>query len=257
MSGNDSPKPKRVWGTPTVSAADTIAQVAANDATLEVLDLSGSAIFQMKPDEYMAQISEALAKNTVVKELVLVNCGIGDRGCESLQAALAVNTTLAVINLEKNTISATGASSLAMGLKNNSGVREINLMNQTQGRWTDRCLDDFLQMFETNVSLTKIVWRLESRKSFAINKMITRNNEIDRRVKSNLDYDDVLPTALKGKTIVLPNKDYKSSGSLEKASSTSAGSDASSDRPAGAARPPPRTNKVLARWPPAAAAGAE
>ena len=29
---------------------------------------------------------------------------------------------------------------------------------QTQGsRWTDRCLDDFLEMFETNVSLIKVI----------------------------------------------------------------------------------------------------
>ena len=40
----------------------------------------------------------------------------------------------------------------------------------------------------------QIVWRLESRKSFAINKMVTRNNEIERRIKSGMDYDDVLPT---------------------------------------------------------------
>ena len=35
-------------------------------------------------------------------------------------------------------------------------------------------------MFETNITLLKITWRLESRKSFALNKLITRNNEIDR-----------------------------------------------------------------------------
>jgi hypothetical protein len=44
----------------------------------------------------------------------------------------------------------------------------------------DGCLDAFLSMFETNITLLKITWRLESRKSFALNKLITRNNEIDR-----------------------------------------------------------------------------
>ena len=47
----------------------------------------------------------------------------------------------------------------------------------------------------------QIVWRLESRKSFAINKMVTRNNEIERRIKSGMDYDDVLPTSLKGQKV--------------------------------------------------------
>jgi hypothetical protein len=43
----------------------------------------------------------------------------------------------------------------------------------------------------------QINWRLQSRKSFALNKMITRNNEIDRRKKSNRYYQDLLPTDLK------------------------------------------------------------
>uniref|UniRef100_A0A6U5BWJ7 Uncharacterized protein n=1 Tax=Hemiselmis andersenii TaxID=464988 RepID=A0A6U5BWJ7_HEMAN len=262
MSGTEPSKPKRVWGTPTVSAADTIAQVAANDASLEVVDLSGSAIFSMKSDDYMQQLSDALARNTVVKELVLRECGIGDRGCEFLKAALATNKTLAVINLEKNSISGTGGSSLAQGLQDNIGVREVNLMSQTQTKWTDRCLDDFLQMFDTNVSLVKIVWRLDSRKSFAINKMITRNNEIERRVKAGMECDDVLPTSLKGKSVCLPNKDYQSSTSAKPSSRSHtplsrSDSDTDSKGEGGEVRPPPRSNKVLSRWPPAAVAGAE
>jgi hypothetical protein len=39
-------------------------------------------------------------------------------------------------------------------------------------------------MFDTNITLLKINWRLESRKSFALNKMITRNNEIDRHAQT-------------------------------------------------------------------------
>jgi NCAIR mutase (PurE)-related protein len=42
-----------------------------------------------------------------VREINLSNCGIGDKGCESLAAFLASgNTTVAFINLEKNGISA-------------------------------------------------------------------------------------------------------------------------------------------------------
>lgn len=36
-------------------------------------------------------------------------------------------------------------------------------------------------MTSTQVTLLKIVWRLESRQSFRLTKMLTRNNEIDRR----------------------------------------------------------------------------
>eukprot|EP00960_Hanusia_phi_P077846 768748-Hanusia_phi.AAC.1 len=44
---------------------------------------------------------------------------------------------------------------------------------------------------------SQINWRLESRKSFALNKMITRNNEIDRRRKLNMHFDDLLPASLR------------------------------------------------------------
>jgi hypothetical protein len=43
----------------------------------------------------------------------------------------------------------------------------------------------------------QINWRLESRKSFALNKMVTRNNEIDRRKKNGIAYDDLIPTGLR------------------------------------------------------------
>ena len=91
-------------------------------------------------------------------------------------------------------------------------------MNQTHSRWGDKCLDDFLEMFNFNMTLLKvgvilnseancfsapadsgnqINWRLESRKSFALNKMITRNNEIDRRKKNGIAFDDLLPSGLR------------------------------------------------------------
>ena len=80
----------------------------------------------------------------------------------------------------------------------------INLMNQKNCRWGDKCLDDFLEMFQTNTTLLKINWRLESRKSFALNKMITRNNEIDRRKKCGMDYNNILPSSLQDPNAPLP-----------------------------------------------------
>jgi hypothetical protein len=82
---------------------------------------------------------------------------------------------------QKNRINNDGGAALAKGIANNTTLVEINLMNQPS-RWGDGCLDAFLAMFDTNITLLKINWRLESRKSFALNKMITRNNEIDRYV---------------------------------------------------------------------------
>lgn len=114
-----------------------------------------------------------------------------------LAEGLAANTSITVLDLQKNRINNDGGTALAKGIANNKSLLEINLMNQV-GRWGDQCLDAFLAMFETNITLLKITWRLESRKSFALNKMITRNNEIDRRKKNGMDYQDLLPSALKG-----------------------------------------------------------
>jgi Ran GTPase-activating protein (RanGAP) involved in mRNA processing and transport len=43
----------------------------------------------MKSDELMAQLCSALAANTHVKDLVLVNCNIGQNGCTSLGQAVS------------------------------------------------------------------------------------------------------------------------------------------------------------------------
>jgi len=49
-----------------------------------------SEVFQqMKSDELMAQLCSALAANTHVKDLVLVNCNIGQNGCTSLGQAVS------------------------------------------------------------------------------------------------------------------------------------------------------------------------
>eukprot|EP00966_Prymnesium_polylepis_P256450 5924496-Prymnesium_polylepis.1 len=62
--------------------------------------------------------------------------------------------------------------------------------HRTTGRWLRACaagdstLTAYLDMFNSNVTLLKIVWRLESRQSFRLTKMLTRNNDIDRRIKA-------------------------------------------------------------------------
>ena len=43
----------------------------------------------MKSDELMAQLCSALAANTHVNDLVLVNCNIGQNGCTSLGQAVS------------------------------------------------------------------------------------------------------------------------------------------------------------------------
>jgi hypothetical protein len=49
-----------------------------------------------------------------------------------------------------------GASAIARGIAHNTTLESINLMNQTHSRWGDKCLDDFLEMFNFNMTLLKV-----------------------------------------------------------------------------------------------------
>ncbi|KAK3269430.1 hypothetical protein CYMTET_22127 [Cymbomonas tetramitiformis] len=180
-----------------------VERITANDATLDKVELIGSAVYQMKAEETTAALAQGLAANTHLRELHLVTCGISDQGAAALGHALATNRSLVVLNLEGNKIKSEGGIALAAGLAKNRTLQSLSLLNQQQKAFGDACLTAFMEMFEENVTLLKISWRLDSRKSFALNKLMTRNNEIDRRLKSNMPFEDLLPDGAKGQSAEL------------------------------------------------------
>ena len=60
-------------------------------------------------------------------------------------------------------------------------------------KFGEECVMKYREMFNSNTTLTKISWRLESRQSFALNKCITRNSDIQRRLEAGRDVSDILP----------------------------------------------------------------
>jgi Tfp pilus assembly protein PilW len=56
VSSAASSTPSRRWGSASVSVAEIVRRVAANDPGLLVVDVSNSAIFQTRSDEYTAQV---------------------------------------------------------------------------------------------------------------------------------------------------------------------------------------------------------
>jgi type II secretory pathway component PulJ len=45
----------------------------------------------------------------------------------------------------------------------------------------------------------QVTWRVTSRQSFAMSDRLTRNNEINRRLKSDRDdFEDLLPESMRG-----------------------------------------------------------
>ena len=58
-------------------------------------------------------------------------------------------------------------------------------------------MDAWLAAFNDNVTLTTLKWRLDSRKSFKLNKDITRNNSIVKWRADGKDWETLLPDHLK------------------------------------------------------------
>ena len=107
------------------------------------------------------------------------------------------NKSLVSLDLQGNKVGNDGATSLAKALAQNRSLMVLNLFAQQGGtRFGDSTLHAFADMFETNVTLLKITWRLDSRQSFRLTKMLTRNNDIDRRIKSDKEYPELLPAGV-------------------------------------------------------------
>jgi hypothetical protein len=106
---------------------------------------------------------------------------------------LVKNSCVVLLDLEKNKIDNEGAATLALMMRQNSTIREVNLFGQAGRAFGDACLTAFVDMFAYNVTLTKIIWRLDSRKSFAINKLLVRNNTIRKNLEENRDISKIIP----------------------------------------------------------------
>mmetsp|Transcript_1476 Transcript_1476/g.2118 ORF Transcript_1476/g.2118 Transcript_1476/m.2118 type:complete len:434 (+) Transcript_1476:120-1421(+) len=176
------------------TAREMIEQIRENDPALTKVDLSGNASFQVKADELCELVLEVMKTNTHVVELLLSGCDIRD-GAKAIGEMLKFNQTLQILDLQSNNIKADGAIALAKGLAENRCLRMLNLSSQQQA-FGEGVLTEFVAMFGTNVTLLKLTWRVDSRQSFALNKLVTRNNEINRCVKAGRAYTDKIPEGL-------------------------------------------------------------
>ena len=170
-----------------------IAAVLANDPEYDILDLSGNTIFAMKHSQYSADLAAALKDNTHIREIHLKKVDLDKKDVAAIMDALRVNKTVLVVDFEKNKIDNEGAAALATAMRENSTIREVNLLGQAGRAFGDACLTGFIDMFDYNVTVTKIIWRLDSRKSFAINKLLVRNNTIKKNLEENRDVGNLIP----------------------------------------------------------------
>ena len=164
-----------------------IASLEQNDPGMTSLNLEKNVTFQMKQQEYCARIGAALRTNTVCREINLSGCSIDSTGAKLIAEGMAENKTLRVLDLSSNKIGNDGSQAIAEALMKNCSINEINLLGQP-GAFGESCLEVWLTMLsDFNISLRKIIWRLDSRKSFPINKLVVRNNTIKKFLDEGKD----------------------------------------------------------------------
>mmetsp|Transcript_35014 Transcript_35014/g.108371 ORF Transcript_35014/g.108371 Transcript_35014/m.108371 type:complete len:218 (+) Transcript_35014:98-751(+) len=181
------------FGAPSPKAF--VEKLASNDAATTSVDLSNNALFKMKTFEYCEKIADAMKTNTNCTELILKGNEITNADCAHIKTLLATNKSLTTLNLEANKIDSEGSILIAEGIKANTTLTTLILLGN--GPFGESCMDAWLDAFTDNITLVHVKWRLDSRKSFKLNKDITRNNTILKWKAEGKDWESWLPDHLK------------------------------------------------------------
>jgi hypothetical protein len=171
-----------------MTASTAIAWLKANYDDFKQLDLSNS--FTLTPDQAI-EIAAALETNTNLVELHLQSVRLTNQVATAFAKMLRVNRTLRILDLEDNKIDSDGIEEIGAALADNVGLIELTLFkNREPG---EKALSVLIRSFDFNTTLQKINWRLTSRQSFALTKLLSRNVEILRRKEAGMDYSDIDP----------------------------------------------------------------
>jgi len=214
--------------------AKTVTQLVkqvTDDASMTSFQAAGNASIRMKCAEALEKLCEPLKTHKCIKQVILSECEITDDACVWLGKILEENHVIEELILDKNKIQSEGAKTLADALIKNKGLRTLNLMQQAVNNFGEDTLERYITMFNDNITLTKIQWRLESRKSFMLNKLQTRNVEITKRKNKGQDYDSFLPDHMKKGAEAPPAVEPAKEDSPVKAEAGSPGSLEEEDRP--------------------------
>eukprot|EP01123_Difflugia_compressa_P015965 TRINITY_DN939_c0_g1_i2.p1 TRINITY_DN939_c0_g1~~TRINITY_DN939_c0_g1_i2.p1 ORF type:complete len:261 (+),score=89.88 TRINITY_DN939_c0_g1_i2:35-817(+) len=183
-----------------VRPSELIPRLAANDASLIEINLTDNATYQMKSADYTKQLVDALSNNDQLKRLTLSKLNITDQSVSLLAELLKTNKSIVYLDVSHNKFGTAGLIAIAESLKSNTTLIELSVIGQSQP-FGEAGLQKMTEMFDFNVTLQKINWRLHSRQSFALNKLISRNVDINRRIQAGQkldDYINLVPRARKG-----------------------------------------------------------
>ena len=142
------------------------------------MNLGGSNVWKSKSVQMTNNLCDALQTNTRLTALNLSACMLNDACLETLSKTLAHNSTIFDLNLADNKFTRPGLISLATGLSTNTGLITLNLSGH---RINSEVCSAFLTMYDTNVTLCKLVWKTDvSGYNLRFSELAIRNGEIDR-----------------------------------------------------------------------------
>jgi len=175
--------------------SEMLPKILANDPTVTEVTFIDNATYQMKQADYTKQIAEALHRNDQLKRLTLSKLNLTDQSVTLIAEALKRNKSIVYLDVSNNKFGNVGLMALADALKENNTLIELSVIGQSQP-FGEAALAKMTEMFEYNIILQKINWRLHSRQSFALNKLISRNVDINRRIAAGQkleDYINIVP----------------------------------------------------------------
>jgi len=171
--------------------SEVIPKLVANDPSLTEVNFNDNATYQMKSADYTKQIADALGKNTNVKRVTLAKLNLTDQSVSLIAESLKINKSVTYLDVANNKFGNSGLIAIAEALKVNNTVVELSVIGQSQP-FGESGLTKMTDMFEYNITLQKINWRLHSRQSFALNKLISRNVDIKRRIAAGQKLEDYI-----------------------------------------------------------------
>ena len=174
-----------------------LVKIAENDKRTQSLELGGSVNFQAKSLMLSANLADALRENTKLTALNLSSCNLGDSALTKIAESIKHNSTLYELDLSDNKKSGRpGLIALGNALATNTGLITLNLIGH---RIQSEVCVAFQEAFKQNMTLCKLVWKIEvGGYTLRFTELTNRNTEIDRCLRENRDYIEHLPREIRG-----------------------------------------------------------
>ena len=134
----------------------TLKDIEENHRRTQDVNLKGSNVWKAKSVQMTANLCDALATNTKLTALDMSECMLNDTALQTLSGVLAQNATIFHLNLANNKFTRTGLVSYAKALATNTGLISTDLMGH---RVNSEVCAAFIEMYNTNFTLCKLVWK--------------------------------------------------------------------------------------------------